>query len=299
MIIVKLVGGLASQLHKYAIGKALAKKHQAELKLDLSWFKSPPETDTPWPFVLDNFGIEAKEATDYEIKKFKPNRLQFIFMRILKKLLGINLSFRNYSNESFLQIEEFFLIPDDTYLEGEFAGFKYIESVKVELQKEIKSGERQSVNFQHYLKLLNTGEVVVAIHFRRGDFISNESASKFHYVCSERYYQESILYLKNKIHDFSLLVFSDDLEWVKENISFEQVENVEFVEGLQNHEEFHLMAMCSHNIISNSGFSWFPAWLNSNENIIVSPTKWVRDEKVNENLISDLAGSNIVFIDNE
>lgn len=299
MIIVKLVGGLASQLHKYAIGKALAKKHQTDLKLDLSWFKSPPETDTPWPFVLDNFGIRAEEASDYEIKKFKPNRLQFIFIRIMKKLFGIKISFKNYSNESFLPIDEFLLIPDDTYLEGEFAGFKYIESVKFELQKEIQTGERQSLNFQHYLDLLNTDEVVVAIHFRRGDFISNESASKFHYVCSERYYQESILYLKNKIHNFSLLVFSDDLEWVRKNISFDLVENVEFVEGLQNFEEFHLMSMCSHNIISNSGFSWFPAWLNNNENIIIAPTKWVRDEKVNESLLSDLAVSNIVFIDNE
>lgn len=299
MIIVKPVGGLASQLHKYAIGRALSEKHGVDLKLDLSWFRDTPETDTPWPFVIDNFNIKAREASIAEIKKLKPYKFGIKFNRLLKRLFNIDFPFKNYSNQSFLSLDAFFSLPRNIYIEGEFAGFKYIESIRNILQEEIKPKENSSTIFKKHLSFLKSNDLVVSIHFRRGDFISNESASSFHHLCSNDYYQKSVLYLKESVGSFSLLIFSDDLEWVKDNIYFEGLRSVKYVEGLKDFEEFQLMSMCSHNIISNSGFSWFSAWLNSNDNIIVSPTKWVFDKTVNSNLLRDLDSGNMVFIKND
>lgn len=81
-----------------------------------------------------------------------------------------------------------------------------------------------------------------------------------------------------------VLFFSDDVDWVK--ATFNQLENVEFVISTSNIEDLYLMSLCKHNIIANSSFSWWGAWLNENENkLVYAPKKWFNDENVN---ISDL-----------
>ncbi|MBU2023293.1 MAG: alpha-1,2-fucosyltransferase [Gammaproteobacteria bacterium] len=299
MIIIKPVGGLASQLHKYSVGKALAYKHGVQLKLDLSWFEDRPHTDTPWEYVIDRFDIKAEEASVSEIKKLKPCYIQVKVIRLIEKVFGIEFTFKKYSNKSFLSLKEFFALPDNLYLEGEFAGFKYIESVKNILQEEIKPKSNISISQKKYLKYILDFMPVVSIHFRRGDFISNKSAAKFHCVCSNDYYYTAMTDLEVRIGKYNLLVFSDDLDWVKEFFVFPDDSSVTYVEGLEDFEEFQLMSMCAHNIISNSGFSWFSAWLNPNDNIIMSPKKWVHDKNINKILLDDLDSGNVVFIDNE
>lgn len=298
MIIVKPVGGLASQLHKYAVGKALADMHDVELKLDLSWFDNTPEQDTAWDFRLDKFNLSIQIATDKEIQRLKPNWLQFKISNAFKKVFGKGLRFGSYSNESFLATDCFMGLPSDVYIEGEFLGYKYLQSIKEELQSEVQYRLGTSKKMDAYLKKMEQSlKPTVSIHFRRGDFISNPNAANFHCLCSNDFYMSAIQALEDKFDFLNIMVFSDEIEWVESNFSFGG-RDIEFVKGLEDFEEFQLMSMCEHNIISNSGFSWFSSWLNRNENIIVAPLNWVKDRDINHMFVDEISSDNVVFLEN-
>ena len=80
-------------------------------------------------------------------------------------------------------------------------------------------------------------------------------------------------------HNTHFFIFSDDLDWARDNLDF--IDNKTFVElekNIPDHEDMYLMSQCKHNIIANSSFSWWGAWLNQNpDKKIIAPKKWVND----------------------
>ena len=109
---------------------------------------------------------------------------------------------------------------------------------------------------------------------RRGDFLSNPGAQKFHGVCSITYYKKSINFIMQKVKNPHFFIFSDDLEWTKLNFNF--IENpFTFVENDSDALDFWLMCLCKHNILANSTFGWWAGWLNKNNSkIVIAPKKW-------------------------
>lgn len=90
------------------------------------------------------------------------------------------------------------------------------------------------------------------------------------------YYKKAISYISKHVETPVFFVFSDDIQWAKKNIDtgYKQF-FVDFNDASQNHEDIRLMANCKHNIIANSTFSWWDAWLNSNTSkIVVAPAQW-------------------------
>lgn len=109
-----------------------------------------------------------------------------------------------------------------------------------------------------------------SIHVRRGDYVGLKD---FHENQSLEYYTESV---KNFSDDCMFLIFSDDIDWCKKNLNF--IKNKIYVDIFLDYEQLYLMSLCNHNIIANSTFSWWGAWLNKNENKkIISPKKWFGD----------------------
>lgn len=107
---------------------------------------------------------------------------------------------------------------------------------------------------------------ICSIHVRRGDYLR---LPNHHPVCSSVYYGEAINYIGgNNV----FLVFSDDIEWCKHTF---KGSSFIFVEGNTDFEDLYLMSMCKNNIIANSSFSWWGAWLNNNKNkVVISPSIW-------------------------
>jgi hypothetical protein len=106
-----------------------------------------------------------------------------------------------------------------------------------------------------------------SIHVRRGDYIGLQN---FHPVQPVSYYEEAVKIVGDDKH---FLIFSDDINWCKENFTF--LKNKTFVLNNLDYEDLYLMSMCKNNIISNSTFSWWGAWLNRNENKqVIIPSKW-------------------------
>ena len=116
---------------------------------------------------------------------------------------------------------------------------------------------------------------------RRGDYVSNTETTDFHGLCDVDYYQEAIRKIRKGLPHSTFYIFSDDKDYVKE--IFNRLPNVVFIEHIPfDFEELLLMSYCKHNIIANSTFSWWGAWLNTNmHKIVIAPDLWFADKEMN------------------
>jgi len=106
----------------------------------------------------------------------------------------------------------------------------------------------------------------VSLHIRRGDYLRTQD---HHPVCSLDYYMDALSKFRDK--EYKFIVFSDDVDWCRNNFN----EDFIFTEGNTDYEDMWLMSLCDHNIIANSSFSWWGAWLNDNPNKrVIAPKKW-------------------------
>lgn len=270
MILVKVFGGLGNQLFQYSAAKSLSMKHDVQLVLDLSWFKSKNKSNTVRTYSLENFGINARIATPDEESFHSLNYPGFrnIFR---KKTTG----WTYYSEKKFGFSDDFFTLPDNTYLNGYWQSYKFFESIKPILMAELeyKGYVNSEVNkLSLDLSSLNS----VAIHVRRGDYVSNLRANKFHGTCPIDYYLKSINLLREKVNNPEFFVFSDDIDWVRNNMDFDcKVNYIDLNYPNEAHCDFFLMGKCKHFIIANSTYSWWPAWLSSNsKKIVIAPKNW-------------------------
>lgn len=116
----------------------------------------------------------------------------------------------------------------------------------------------------------------VSLHVRRGDYLTEQNSKLYGGICTVSYYEKAIDLLQKKTTNAVFYVFSNDVDWVKANL---QIPNAIFVDwnmGKDSWQDMYLMSKCKHNIIANSTFSWWGAWLNTNpDKIIVSPSKFI------------------------
>ncbi|MBK9283698.1 MAG: alpha-1,2-fucosyltransferase [Sphingobacteriaceae bacterium] len=276
MIVTKLIGGLGNQMFQYAAGKALADFHQTSLFLDLSAYKAEPNVAyTNRNYELGIFNLQALQASQSELDYFlkENNKLQRIIARYFPKTQK-KMVLNEYGH---LFYDEFFNCPKDTYLNGFWQCEKYFSSIRPSLLKDFTIKDvipEKILEIQNKIK----SSAAVSIHVRRGDYVNLKSASDFHGACSLNYYEKAHAFLKDKFENFNLFIFSDDIAWCKQNFSFQ---NMHFIEQQHGpHWDMFLMSFCNHNIIANSSFSWWGAWLNENENkSVVLPDFWFRNVK--------------------
>ncbi|MFA6094593.1 MAG: alpha-1,2-fucosyltransferase [Candidatus Paceibacterota bacterium] len=244
MKIIKLQGGLGNQMFQYAHGRMLELSGKKVI-FDISFFNgSKAKIDTARNFKLDNFNIETKAVF---VSKKTP--LLDILKKIQRKL--------GFKQECFFQNE------------------KYFKNEEEQVRREFTLKNPPTDAAEKVLQQISTAKNSVSLHIRRGDYVNNKETNAYHGVCSPEYYNRAISVLKEKLGHLSLFVFSDDIEWVKNNLTFpfptEYVSKHEIIDC----EELILMSHCKHNIIANSTFSWWGAWLNKNpEKIVMAPKQW-------------------------
>lgn len=117
----------------------------------------------------------------------------------------------------------------------------------------------------------------ISLHVRRGDYVNNPKTNKFHGLCSVAYYMEAAALINKLVADPFYFIFTDDPNWAKETIC-PILENSLVIDGnvgSNSYLDMQLMSLCKHNIIANSSFSWWGAWLNKNkEKFVIAPSKW-------------------------
>jgi hypothetical protein len=173
---------------------------------------------------------------------------------------------RRQTNEAGYHYTE---IPDypnrNILLYGYFQSEKYFKDYEDEVRNLFMSYD---VELSDEIKGLLENENTCSIHVRRGDYLNSPN---HHPTQSMNYYMKAI---KKMPKDSVFLVFSDDIEWCKQNFP-DVPEKFKFIEGNKDYEDLYIMSHCKNNIICNSTFSWWGAWLNRNENkVVVAPGVW-------------------------
>ena len=284
MIIANLRGGLGNQMFIYAFGKYLAQKHNTELKLDNSYYE-----DYHRVYELNKLGIKEKFASQSEIEKLKVFKYKDILpIRFIKsKILGKEskkVPASSYILDSDINFRKKYLkLPDNVYLDGLFQSEKFFRGIKDILRQDFQLKNELDQANKSFLEKIKTSNSV-SLHIRRGDYITNSWAMKELGVCSIEYYKKSIDYIGSKIESPVFFVFSDDLEWVKNNFDIKQpCVYVDCNDGNTGEKDLELMKNCKHHICANSSFSWWGAWLGEEVNTInIVPEKWFKGEYFND-----------------
>jgi len=280
-ITVNIIGGLGNQMFQYAFAYSVSRKLNQSFALDISDFETywhPYKPNTCWhPYQLNVFQIEGDESIPCEIKFKKRN----LFNRVIKKIKIVKSKFlvKGYYQERHHHFDkDVFGIRNDVYFIGYWQSESYFKEYKSELLKKFTLKKPLCSKAQAYKEAI-LSKNTASLHVRRGDYANNKSINNFHGVCSLEYYQKAVKYITYSFPEICFYIFSDDLDWAKTNFNF--IKNKIFVESngdIPNYEEMHLMSLCKHNIIANSSFSWWGAWLNKNdEKIVIAPEKWFND----------------------
>lgn len=285
MIIVRLIGGLGNQMFQYAFGKALALKYNTILKFDtLSLLDRSNTLYTHRDYELDVFDIEKNVASSLHINKFKNSTS--VIAKILTNL-SPKLSYKTINEEGFVFDSNDLKEKTNLYLNGYWQSEKYFIEYEAQIRKSFFFKKEASLDNKQILKQIKE-TASVSVHFRRGDYVSLESAKEVHGVCSFDYYYRAIEMIASKEKNPFFYIFSDEPEWVKENfkLNFPSL-IIAHNSGKKSYEDLRLMSACKHNIIANSSFSWWGAWLNeNNKKIVIAPRLWFLNRTVNtEDLI--------------
>lgn len=251
-------------MFQYAFGRYLSVVHNTTLKLDTSGFR-----DYNWRyFELSAFRADIVEATDEEIKLFTTRS----YLSFLNDNVVLN-------EQNMLFDSKNLRTSENTYLSGYWQSEKYFQSIRNILLHDFKLKSTSNEYFNNMSEQILASPNSVSVHIRRGDYHNNPEVNKIHGVLGTEYYINSITYFKNSLENPVFYFFSDDIVWVKNE--FNNFINAFFIEHNSedsSSQEMSLMAMCRHNIIANSTFSWWGAWLNENPNkVVIAPKQWFSD----------------------
>ena len=170
--------------------------------------------------------------------------------------------------------------PLVTYYIGYWQTELYFERIKPAIREAFLFNlDTLNEKSRHIAKKIQSG-VSVSIHFRRCDYIIPQNQCLYGDLYLQGYYQKAIDIIKKKLRDieYQFFLFSDDPDWVKENISLNNSVVIDWNRNEDSWQDMYLMSICNHNIIANSSFSWWGAWLNVHvDKIVIAPYRWFND----------------------
>jgi len=286
MIAVRLIGGLGNQMFQYATGRALSVRHGVPFYLDRAAF----ETYTLHHYALHHLSITAHELPRrlyYSVScRFSPLR-----MRQVQSALARRLSFQRLPqivNEKGCHFDA--TLPENKppiYLSGYWQSEKYFAAIADVIRRDFTIRTPPSPRTSELLQVIQKADSI-SMHLRRKDYVEHQLTNQVHGVCSQAYYAAAIqkmVAMTTKPHVF---VFSDDPAWCREHVRLPCPSTfVDHNTAHTNYDDLRLMSACKHNIIANSSFSWWGAWLNPNPGkIVIAPARWyAHQDWVREDLL--------------
>ncbi len=275
MLIVEIIGGLGNQMFGYVFSLAM-RHHYGEDKVRCC----TKAVNDNQGYELDRvFGIEKGDVLDKRFTDRLIDNSRSLTARIRRRLFGRR---KSYFHERIPKYDPsvFQLDADkDIYVEGLWQDEDYFKDIKTKVVDafRFKTKNISEENATALTKIKSTNSV--SLHVRRGDYVSNPQYMGFlGGVCNMDYYQHALSLLESSEEELTIFVFSDDIGWVAENFAFLEDKAVVYIghnKGLDSYMDMYLMSQCKHNIIANSTFSWWGAWLNQNpDKKVFAPEMW-------------------------
>jgi hypothetical protein len=257
MIVAKITGGLGNQLFQYAFARHLSLIHNTELRLDISSYNEYK----PHNYGLSNFNI---------LENFFPHNENLDLIPIKEKHFHFD--------------PDFISLPNNIYIQGYWQSEKYFNQISSVIKKDLQLKYPMGSKDKKFYELISKANSV-SLHIRRGDYIPGTYDDQVSECLTLDYYEKTIHQIQQKNPDVVFFVFSDDITWAKENLSISRpAYYVDHNSTDANFQDLRLMSLCKHNIIANSSFSWWGAWLNSNlKKEVYAPINWFNSNARNLN----------------
>lgn len=275
-IVLREWGGLGNQLFQYAALRYYAKRYTADMHIaaDPDW--NAQCNGYPRPCLLSHFLVSAPLAE------------RSMFDRILMSDRAcLEAAARPWKRAHMVQVfteqveQRYCFLRDlplqrgvrTLYLQGYFQSSQMVEAVADELRVDLTLKEAAKGKNLELLRQIRRSRNPVSLHVRRGDSTLPWEGKV---VLPMEYYAHAISMMKERLVDPDFFVFSDDMSFVKEHLPREaRMVFVEHNDDFASHEDLRLMSACHHQIIANSTFSWWGAWLNSRaEKMVIAPRHW-------------------------
>lgn len=281
MFIIRFQGGLGNQMFQYAFLQAMKASYpgvavQADLSAyDLARYHHGYE-------LKKIFDIDVEEATHRAIRTLSDYRpiakWMLPFYKIKNRFLPTRQIIQKkrtykYDEGKVAYSDEYFSLNRevDLYLEGYWCSDKYFSRVRDKIMQSFSFANTLFAEYEDFIAQVSA-ENSVAVHVRRGDYVGS-----IFDVIPKGYYHNAINYIIGKLKNPKFYFFSDDQEYVMECFDF--VKNKELVQGNcgeKSYVDMFLMSQCRNQIIANSTFSYWGAYLNRNPNkIVVAPSKYM------------------------
>jgi hypothetical protein len=249
MIIINIIrGGLGNQLFQWALTRQFEEKYNCEVLMDISNLNGTAG-------ITDRY-FELSQFPNLKYKILNQEGFSRYVQKPTKEFHEGTFNFNNYSLDLSDDMNYSFL--------GYWQNFNFINNISEIVKKELSCPYEKIEEFYSKYPALNSN--TVSIHIRRTDYLTSNG---FHPVQPISYYEKALEIIGE--HD-NVFIFSDDIQWCKDNLHFK---NQTFIHGQTSSEDIWLMSLCKHNIIANSSFSWWGAWLNQNKDKkVIQPYHW-------------------------
>lgn len=285
LLITQILGGLGNQMFQYALAYRIARDFDLDLRLDTSVMDNHSRrTDAAnRSFDLGLFALTPQRATKTERWLYNAHGLP-MGVRAMCRALAPFTKRRVVTERGFrFEPDLLPLRKPPAYLAGLWQSWKYLIGYEKAIRKEFEFREPLPPSlFEHRDSL--RAATSVAIHVRRGDYVSNPVDSATLGFVGEDYYRRAIdVVCHGPVAVNRFFIFSDDLDWCRSNFHWLPA-SVTFVESSRcesrpaHHIDFQLLAQAKNFIIPNSTFAWWAAWLSTAEQkLIVAPKRWFND----------------------
>lgn len=252
-------GGLGNQMFQYALYMALKEKGK-KIILDTSLFN----------YVKMHNGFELERCFGLKNPEVRVTKWGILKLRALLKYKPKSIMYidKSYFDEQVFETK-------CNYLNGTWQSEKYFKQFETKVKQAFEFKIIDTKNHTLAKEISSTNSV--SLHIRRGDYVGN---SRHDGVCTEEYYLKAINRLSREIgndKDIKFYVFSDDKAFANQFINKLKLNAklIDFNKNLDSYKDMFLMSQCKHNIIANSSFSWWGAWINNYPNkIVIAPKIW-------------------------
>lgn len=281
MIIIRISGGIGNQLFQYAFGRALSLRSHQELVLDISSYQNQDPKAAFRTYTLPHFNIHGRAATakDWKSVGIADPAKTSLFSKVRRNILRKRESRLPLAERTMILEPVFEFVPELTtishpaYLAGVWQSEKYFDDIADIIHSELSLREPLSAPAEKLASSMRSCESV-AIHVRRGDQVNDPKLAAKHGLLGDTYYDAAITHIRKTLPNAKFFIFSDEIEWVRKNMDVGTDATYVSASKLPDYEELTLMSICKHQIIAKSSFSWWGAWLNSNNSkIVIAPAQ--------------------------